>query len=167
MFFKDIKSYNKATLRTLKIIFSSFYIIFLLIIPVTIVCCKYHLFKKHTTDYSITGVGLIFFVILGIYVYKKIKKLLEKLPELTYSQQKFKFTMQTFVNVIPLILILIGMFLVADNIKVAYETFSLCLIFFIFAEIIDGFCLKYIDAELELRKKALEQKEIEDRKDKV
>lgn len=167
MFFKDIKSYDKATLRTLKIIFSVFYLLFLLVIPVTIVCCKYHLFHKHTTDYSITGAGLIFFIILGIYIYKRIKKLLNKLPELTYNQQKFKFTLQTFVNLIPLFLLLIGMFLVADDIKTAYNTFKLCLIFFIFAEIIDGLCLKYIDAELDLRKEALKMKEIEDRKDKV
>lgn len=167
MFFKDIKSYDKATLRTLKIIFSVFYILFLLIIPVTIVCAQYHLFRHHSTGYSITGAGLIFFIILGIYIYKKIKKLLEKLPDITYNQQKFKFTVQTFVNLIPLFLLLIGMFLVADDIKTAYKTLKLCLIFFIIAEFIDGFCLKYIDAELELRKEALKQKEIEDRKDKV
>lgn len=167
MFFKDIKSYDKATLRTLQIIFTSFYILFLLIIPVTIVCIQYRLFEKHSTGYSITGAGLIFFIILGIYIYKRIKKLLNKLPEITYNQQKFKFTAQTLVNLIPLILLLIGMFLVADDIKTAYRTFKLCLIFLVFAELIDGFCLKYIDAELELRKEALKQKEIEDRKDKV
>lgn len=165
--FKDIKSYNKATLRTLYIVFSSFYILFLLIIPITIVCCQYHLFKHHSTGYSITGAGLIFFIILGIYGYRKIKKLLDKLPDITYNQQKFKFTVQTFVNLIPLFLILIAMFLVADDIKTAYKTFKLCLIFLIFAELIDGFCLKYIEAEIYLRKEALKQKEIEDRKDKV
>lgn len=167
MFFKDIKSYDKATLRTMKIVFSSFYILFLLIIPVTIICCQYHLFQKTTASYRITGMGLIFFIVLGIWVYKRIKRLLEKLPEITYNQQKFKFTAQTIVNLLPLVLLLVGMFLVSDDIKTAYKTFKLCLIFLIFAEFIDGFCLKYIDAELDLRKEALKQKEIEDRKDKV
>ena len=167
MFFKDIKSYSKATLRTLKITFSLLYILFLLVIPVAIVCYKYHLFSKHSEGYSITGAGLIFFIIMGVFIYKRIKKAIERLPELTYNQQKFKFTFQSIVNLLPLFLILIAMLLVADDIKIAYNTFKLCLIFLIIAELIDGFCLKYIDAEIDLRRKALEQKEIEDRKDKV
>lgn len=170
MFF-DLSNLSKKKFALVKIIFEAIYILFLVVGPSIIVCNKYQIFKKvsesATTTTKLTGVGIVLVIILGIYFYSKISRVVNNLPEVKLSHQRIKFTIQMIIGLIPIGLILIGLILSKDNVALAFDTATLCTVFILIAKIFDGMCLKYVDAESKLREEAARANAIDARRDKV
>ena len=95
MFLKNIGTYNKKKLKSLNIIFGLLHFIALVIVPIIIICNNYQIFKNNDVAVKLTGVGLIMFVVLGLFAFIKLKNVVADLPHVTYKQQTFKFTLQT------------------------------------------------------------------------
>lgn len=164
MFFKNIGKYNKNKLRGLNILFGLLHFVALVLVPTIIICTKYKIFQHNELTIKLTGVGLVLFVVLGLFAFIKLKNIVADLPEITYKQQAFKFTLQTIFSLIPYLLITMLLFYAKNDVIIAYNTFTYCLISLGIAELIDGLFLKYIKAEYKLRAKAMEVVEIENRK---
>ena len=160
MFFSNIDSYSKKKMLILTIICNIIYVGLLVVGPSIVVGCRYAIFEAASTRYKLTGVGIILFVILGMYGYVKIKKVIRKLPEVKLSQQRVKFTLEMIFDVLPLVLIIVAAVFTRDNVTKAFDTMLMCLGFFLGAIVFDGLFLKYIDAENALREKALMNKEV-------
>jgi len=160
MFFSNIDSYSKKKMLILTIICNIIYVGLLVVGPSIVVGCRYAIFEAASTRYKLTGVGIILFVILGMYGYVKIKKVIRKLPEVKLSQQRVKFTLEMIFDVLPLVLIIVAAVFARDNVTKAFDTMLMCLGFFLGAILFDGLFLKYIDAENALREKALMNKEV-------
>ncbi len=167
MFFKNIANYSKSTMRILTLIAHIVYVGLLVVGPTIIIASRYKLFEKASVGLKITGVGFIFFVILGLYGYIKIKQTVDKLPQIKLSQQRVKFTLQTIISLMPLGLIVVASVLVRDDINRAFNTMLMCVGFFIGSILWDGLILKYVIAENELRSEALKNKEVRKREDLV
>ena len=75
MFFKNIDTWSKKKLRTVDIVANLIYIVLLLVIPIIIICNEYDIFTNTTATYKLTGIGIIVFVLLGLYAYKLLKKM--------------------------------------------------------------------------------------------
>ncbi|MGM9969782.1 MAG: hypothetical protein ACI35S_05235 [Anaeroplasma sp.] len=160
MFFKNIESYSKKCMLVLTIICNIIYVGLLVVGPSIIIGCRYAIFENVSARYKLTGLGIILFIVLGLYAYIKIKKTIRKLPEIKLSQQRVKFTLEMVFDSIPLILIIVAAVLARDNVTKAFDTMLMCLGFFLAAILFDGLFLKYIDAENAIREKALLNKEI-------
>ena len=167
MFFKNIDKWNKKKLRGLNILFSLLHFIALVLVPIIIVGVNYDLFTKTEGGFKLTAVGIIVVVILGLYAYVKLKKVVDNLPQLKASQQRFKFTIQTILSLIPIGIILVGLEFAKTDFMIAINVIQWCSISFTSALLIDGLFLKYIHQEIDLRMKTLEMVEIEKRKELV
>ncbi|MCM1556279.1 MAG: hypothetical protein NC087_01960 [Anaeroplasma bactoclasticum] len=165
MFFKNIAQYSPKKLLVLNIIFHLLYFALLLIGPIVTIGIKYSIFEKVSEHVRLTGIGLILFITIGFYGYLKIKNAVKKLPEITLSQQKLKFNLEMVFNCIPILLLFLALSMTKSNIDLAYQTFSYCIIYILCAIFIDGFFLKYLAAEYEIRIKAEELLEIDSRKE--
>lgn len=160
MFFNNIASYSKAKMRVLTIICNIIYVGLLVVGPSIIIGCRYAIFGTSSAGVKLTGVGAILFVIVGLYAYIYIKKLMHKLPDISLNQQRVKYTIEMVLNLAPMLILLIASILVRDDITKAFNTLLMCFGFFIGAIIFDGLFLKYIEAENTIRKKALLNKEV-------
>ena len=167
MFFKKINEWSRKRLKITYILSNFFYCILALIIPIIIVCKRYRIFKETSSAYKLTGFGIIFFIILGIYGYIKVRKMINKLPQITLQQQRVKFTLSMFFNLIPSLLLILAFWFTKDNVNLAYKTMLDCVIAIACATLFDGLICKYLAAELEIRNKALELNEIDKRRGKV
>ena len=167
MFFKDIDKWSKSKLRGLNFTFSLLHFITLVLIPSIIVGVNYGLFTKEEGGFKLTGVGIIIVVILGLYAFTKLKKVIDNLPQLKVGQQAFKFTLQTILSLVPVAIILVGLQLAKADFLTAINVIQSCSVSFIIAILIDGLFLKYISQEVDLRNKSLEMVEIEKRKELV
>lgn len=165
MFFKDISKWSKAKLKGWNITFTLLHFIALVLVPIIIVGSNYGLFTKEEGGFKLTAIGIIIVVILGLYGFVKLKKVVEKLPQLKVSQQRFKFTIQTILSLIPIAIIIVGLQLAKTNFTIAINVIQWCSLSFTVALLIDGLFLKYIHQEVELRAKTLEMVEIEKRKE--
>lgn len=164
MFFKDIEQWSKKKLKVLNFAFSILHFIALVLIPIIIVGVNYKLFTKDDGGLKLTAIGIIVIVILGLYSYVKLKKVIDDLPQIKLSQQRFKFSIQAVLSLIPIVIILVALNLAKSDYLVAINVIKWCSISFGGAILIDGFFLKYITAEIKLRTKALELVEVEKRK---
>ncbi len=160
MFFKNIAEYSKKKLLALSIISNLIYVTLLIVGPSIVIGCRYAIFGTISAKYRITGIGLILFVIIGLYAYIYLKKLIRKLPEIKLSQQRVKYTFEMALNLTPIGLLTIVGILVRDDAAKAFDTLLMCICFFMGAILFDGLFLKYIDAENDLRQKALLNKEV-------
>lgn len=167
MFFKKIEEWTNKKLKTANIISGFFYLLLVLIIPIIIVCTRYKIFEKSGFKYKLTGVGIVFFVILGIYAYVKLKKVVAKLPQINQQQQRTKFTIEMFLNLTPYFLLIIGFWFLKDDTQLAYKTMLDCVLSLTGATIFEGLIYRYIQNELDIRNKALELNEIEKRRSKL
>lgn len=163
MFFKDLSTWSKKKLRGLNALFSFLHFVALVLIPVIITATNYKLFSKAGT-YKLTALGIIVVIILGLYSYIKLKKVIDELPQLKIGQQRFKFTAQTILSLVPLVIILFALEVAKTNYLIAINVIRWCSVSFIGGILIDGLFLKYIANEYSLRTKALEMVEIEKRK---
>lgn len=167
MFFKNISEWSKKKLRIWNLICGFLYLIMVLVIPIIIVCTRYRIFKETSATYKLTGFGIIFFIILGVYSYVKLKKMVAKLPQITFKQQQVKFSLDMLFNLIPYILLILAFWFTKDNINIAYKTMLECVISLTAATLFEGIFYKYIQAEHEIRSKALEMNEIDKRRSRV
>lgn len=163
MFFKDLSKWSKNKLRGLNFLFSFLHFVALVLIPVIIVSVNYKLFEKAGT-YKLTATGIIVVIILGLYSYIKLKKVVDELPQIKIGQQRFKFTIQTILSLMPIIIILFALNVAKTNYLIAINVIKWCSVSFAGALVIDGLFLKYIANEYKLRGEALKLVEIEKRK---
>lgn len=164
MFFKNIENWTKQKLRGLNILFSLLHFTALVLVPVIITGVNYRLFSNSTGGLKLTAVGSIIVVILGLYAYIKMKKVIDDLPEIKVGQQRFKFTIQAILSLLPIIIIIIAIQFAKKDFNTAMNVLQWSSVSFACGILIDGLLLKYIKAELTLRSKALELVEIEKRK---
>ncbi len=165
MFFTNIETYSKKKLLLLSIAFHVIYFLTILVCPIITISFQYKIFENVPAHLKLTGIGLILFVSLGMYCYIKLKEMVGKLPQITLGQQRLKFTLQTIFSCLPLSIILLALAMTKSSIDVAFKTFQYCALFILGANFIDGFFLKYISAENDLRIRAQELLEIDSRKE--
>lgn len=163
MFFKDIETWSKKKLRGLNILFSLLHFIALVLVPVIIVADNYKLFDEGG-NFKLTAIGIIVIIILGLYAYIKLKKVIDDLPQLKLSQQRFKFTIQGILSLIPIIIIIVALEYAKTDYSIAINVIKYCSISFGCAILIDALFLKYIAQEIAIRNDALKLVETEKRK---
>lgn len=163
MFFKNIDKWSKKKLRGLNLLFSFLHFVALVLIPICVVGHNYKLFSNYN-GLKLTAVGIIVVVILGLYSYIKLKKVIDELPQLKLSQQRFKFSSQGVLSLIPILIICAGLEYAKNDFHIAIIVIRWCCVSFIGAILIDALFLKYIAQEINIRTKALEMVEIEKRK---
>jgi undecaprenyl pyrophosphate phosphatase UppP len=163
MFFKDIDKWSKKKLRGLDFLFSFLHFVALVLVPVIIVATNYKLFETAGT-YKLTAIGIIVVIILGLYAYIKLKKVIDDLPQIKLSQQRFKFTLQSILSLFPIVIIVVALEYAKSDYLMAINVIKWCSISFGCGILIDGLFCKYIAQEVNLRTKTLEMVEIEKRK---
>ena len=164
MFFKNIETWSSKKLKGLNALFGFLHFVALVLIPTIIVGVNYKLFTNEQGGFKLTAIGIIVVVILGLYAYVKLKKVIDDLPQIKLSQQRFKFTIQSILSLIPIIIILVALELVKTQYDIAINVIRGCSISFIAGIIIDGLFCKYLAQEIDLRNDALKLVEIEKRK---
>lgn len=166
MFFKNIAEWSRAKLRIYAIAFNVAYFLFAAIIPIIIVGCKYSIFRK-ASSFRISGWGIILTIIIVTTLVRTISKCINKLPETTLNEQRVKYSVLGIkAMIIPVVLIII-MGLFKRDFVLAYNTSYSCVISYLVAVIIDYLFIAYIDRELDLRKKAREQLEVNKRMERM
>ena len=163
MFFKNIENWSKQKLRGLNILFGFLHFVALVLVPVIITGINYKLFEAGG-NFKLTAVGIIVVVILGLYAYTKIKKAIDDLPQVKLGQQRFKFSIQAILSLLPIIIILVALNFAKNDYLIAINVIKWCSVSFGCGILIDGLFLKYIDAEINLRAEASKLVEIEKRK---
>ena len=162
--FKDIKNWSKKKLRAFKYAFNSLYAALIAVVPTIIICWKYQLFTQQNAAIKLTGIGLILVLVLGFYAYLKLKEAINKLPQITYKQQCFKFGLSLIFCLMPYALVIFGFWMARSEVQLAYDTMLYCLISIFVANIVDYGFLKFIQCEDEIRNEALYDKEKDDRR---
>ena len=161
MFFKDINKWDMKRLRLTALAFNCLYLIFTLIAPIIVVACRYQIFHK-VSAYRLTGWGWVCAIVIAVVSIKILKKVVDKLPEITKSQQVLKYSILGIRALFIPILLLVAMKALKSDFDLAYNTLWLCLIFYTIGIVIDYVFIKYIDRAIEIRYKALEQKVIDE-----
>lgn len=161
MFFKDINKWDMKRLRLTALAFNCLYLIFTLIAPIIVVACRYQIFHK-VSAYRLTGWGWVCAIIIAVVSIKVIKKVVDKLPEITKGQQMLKYSILGVRALFIPVLLLIAMKALKSDFDLAYNTLWLCLIFYTVGIVIDYTCIKYLDRAKEIRYKAMEQNVIDD-----
>ena len=161
MFFKDINKWDMKRLRLTALAFNCLYLIFTLIAPIIVVACRYQIFHK-VSAYRLTGWGWVCAIIIAVVSIKVIKKVVDKLPEITKGQQMLKYSILGIRALFIPVLLLIAMKALKSDFDLAYSTLWLCLIFYTVGIVIDYTCIKYIDRAKEIRYKAMEQNVIDE-----
>lgn len=163
MFFKDIDSWSKNKLRGLNTLFGFLHFVALVLVPVIITGINYKLFEAGG-KFKLTAIGIIVVVILGLYAYGKLKKAIDELPQVKLGQQRFKFSIQAILSLIPIIIILVALNFAKNDYLIAINVIKWCSVSFGCGILIDGLFLKYIAQEITIRSKTLELVEVEKRK---
>lgn len=162
MFFKNIDSWSQKQLRIFYILFNILYYIFTLVIPIIIIGCRYEIFKK-VSGYKITGWGLILISAVVFVAIRTLNKALNKLPDTTLNEQRLKYTLLGLKALIIPFFIVIVMGLLKNDFTLAYNTIWLCVIFFIVGIVVDYLFIKYLEREIDIRRKAKEKIEVDKR----
>lgn len=161
MFFKDIDTWSQSKLRIMSIIFNALFLVCTLVIPVIIVGCRYQIFSSARV--RLTGWGWILAITIAVVGFRTLNKVVNKMPDSTYKEQVFKYTILGIKALVIPILLLIAMRLLKNDFDLAYNTMWWCLFSYSFGIAVDYTCLKYFDKEIELRKKAKEKIEVDKR----
>lgn len=165
MFFKNIDTWSKKCLWAVTAICYIIYFGLVVIAPTIIIGIKYDIFNNTSSGLkNVTGFGLIVIVVCGIASYAFMKKILSKLPMISQTEQRIRFGLETIFDCLPLAIIIYALFVVKDDLNLAYDTFKICLCFFLAGVIFNGLFIKFIDAEWNIRQGAKFDKEKEKRK---
>ena len=164
MFFKDIDKWSKQKLRGLDFLFNLLNFVALVLVPVIIVGYNYKLFTKDEGGFKLTAIGVIVVIILGLFAYLKIKKTIDNLPQISLKQQRFKFTIQFVLSILPIIIIIVGLEFAKKDFDIAINVIRWCSVSFGCGILIDCLFLKYTAQEIAIRSKASEMVEVEKRK---
>ena len=161
MFFKDINKWSMKRLRLYALAFNCLYLVFTCLAPIIVVGCRYQIFHK-VSAYRLTGWGWICAILVAVVSIKVIKKVVDKLPEVTYKQQLLKYSILGVRALFIPVLLLIAMTALKSDFDLAYNTLWLCLIFYTIGIVIDYTCIKYIDRAKDIKIKAMEKIVIDD-----
>lgn len=162
MLFNDISTWSKSKLRMVRAVSYILYALAVLIVPIFIIAIRYQVF--HATNYKLTGWGIICLMIVFFVGYGLINRLVNKMPQITLNQQRVKFTIQLILKcIVPVGLIIIAC-LIKDDMEKAIDTMILICTSYVIGIGIDYLAIQYLEEEVDLRAKALEQKEIDKRK---
>ena len=159
----NLKDMKRWPLFWLSLVFKLIYLGLTLIAPIVIISCKYNLFIKKEQVGKLNGWGfilLITFVVIGL---RGFKKQIAKLPDITINQQRFKYSLELIYALFFPIIAYLVIIQFKSNFTLAYTTFKWCFWFVMAGIIVDKLFIAYIDKEIDLRHKALEKKEIDDR----
>lgn len=165
--FKNIKTWSKKKLRWVSLACNIIHFIFMLVIPSIIVCVNYKLFENTPARVRITGVGIIFLIVIGIYAFSKLKESISKMPQTTYNQQCAKFALEMLITLLPMGLIIFAFWMAKEETQIAYNTMLGCLVSIFCANVVYFLFIKFLQAESVIRESALFDKEKEARKDLV
>lgn len=141
MFFKDIDTWDKKKLVLVTAIIAVLYFIATCVIPCIFLACNYGIFER-SSNYKLTGAGLIIAVILISFGGKAIKTLLGFLPRDTQKQQILRYTIEMIFALIIPALCLWGIHLFKTNVELACKTATQCIISVMFGIAIDNMALK-------------------------
>lgn len=161
MFFKDINKWSMKRLRLMSLTFNCLYLVFSALAPIIVVGCRYQIFHK-VSAYRLTGWGWICAIIVAVVSIKVIKKVVDKLPEITHKQQILKYTILGIRAFFIPVLLLIGMKALKSDFDLAYNTLWLCLIFYTIGIVIDYTCIKYIDHAIDFKYETLKERMLQD-----
>ena len=167
MFFKNIEKWSKKTMWGVTLICYILYFCIVVLAPTITVMVKYDIFGSANPMRNVTGFCLIVIVICGLASYVFIKKVISKLPQISINEQRLKFGMETIFDCIPLGIALYAMFVVKDDINLAFDTMGICMWLFLAGILFNGLVIKFIDAEWFIRQGAKLDKEKAKRKDVV
>lgn len=167
MFFKNIAKWSKKAMWGVTLLCYALYFCIVVLAPTITIMVKYDIFGNSKGMRNVTGFGIIVIVICGLASYIIIKKALSKLPQISVNEQRFKFGIETIFDCLPLGIVLFAMFVVKDDVSLAFETMSICMWFFLAGIVFNGLVIKFIDAEWFIRQGAKLDKEKAQRKDVV
>ena len=131
MFFKDIDTWDKKKLVLITAVVAVLYFIATCVIPCIFLACNYGIFER-SSNYKLTGAGLIIAVILISFGGKAIKTLLGFLPRDTQKQQILRYTIEMIFALIIPALCLWGLHLFRTNVDLACKTATQCIISIMF-----------------------------------
>lgn len=170
MFFKNIARWSKKCMWGVTLLCYILYFCIVVLAPTITIMIKYDIFGRNDGSrsmISVTGFGLIVIVVCGLASYIFLKKAINKLPQISINEQRFKFGIETLFDCMPLGIALYAMFVVRDDIKLAFDTMGICMWFFLGGILFNGLFIKFIDAEWFIRQGAKLDKEKAKRKDVV
>ncbi len=161
MWFKDIEKWSQKKLKLNFLFYGLIYFSMALVAPIVIVGCKYDLIKSSAT--KLTGVGMILAICVGVFLFRILKKLLNKLPQETKKEQIYKYI---FLMIYSLMIPAFGIMvlqLIKQNVDLACDTLTWCLGFICGSIVLDHLALKFLEAEWDLRQEAKHQIEVNKR----
>lgn len=167
MFFGKIETWSKKKIWVATIVCYLIYSCLLLVGPAVTIMLKYDIFKHAENNNRLSGIALLFLVVFLLYAYIMACKFLNKLPQVTINEQRFKFGTQTALKIIPLGAAIFALWIARDNVILAFNTALICLAFILAAVVFDGLFIKFIDAEWNIRSAAKFDKEKAKRSDVV
>lgn len=133
--------------------------------PVLTVCISYGLFSNDVdTKIRLGGWCIVLLLIAGVVSLFAIKKAMDKLDDRKPTVAYFKYTLKTISNLILPIGIICGLIFLKNDFVKACTTLSTMCGFYIAAGLVDGVLLSFIQREERFRTSALENREIEERK---
>lgn len=141
MFFKDIDYWSKGKLVLVTAIVAVAYFLAASVVPCILIANNYGIFK-HSSNYRLTGAGLIVVVIMVSFGGKAIKGLLGFLPRDTQKQQIFRYSLELAFGMIVPALIIWGIYLVKVNFIKACNTATQCVISYMVAILINNLAFK-------------------------
>ncbi len=143
------------------------YFCIIVLAPTITVMVKYDVFGSADPMKNVTGFGLIVIVVGGLAAYILIKKALKKLPQRSVNQQRLKFGIETVFDCLPLVMAIYAMFVIRDDVHLAFSTMKVCVWLFLAGILFNGLFIRFIDAEWFIRDAAKLDKEKAKRKDVV
>lgn len=159
MFFRKIENWSKKKMLVVTFACYLIYSCLLLVGPAVTIMLKYDIFNYAKNNNRLSGIALLFLVVFLLYAYIMACKFLNKLPQITTNEQRFKFGIQTFLKIIPFGSVILALWIARDNVILAFDTALICLIFILAAIVFDGLYIKFIDAEWNIRSAAKLDKE--------
>lgn len=140
MFFKNIDSWSKKKLILVTVLVALAYFMAASIVPCIFIAHNYQVFR--TSNFRLTGAGLIIIIILVSFGGKAIKALLSFLPRDTQKQQIFRYSLELVFGMIVPALALWGIHLFRANVDLACQTAMQCIISIMVAVLINNIALK-------------------------
>lgn len=161
--FKDIDQWKDRKLRAVWLVLELLYFVLMAIVPIVVICIKYHLFENAYQDHKLNGFLLVLIIIVGVISLRALKKLVSKLPDTTIKQQWFKYVLQTILAILWPAAACFVLMCFKDDFNLAFDTFSICLGFFTLGLIVDNLFISFLDKERFFRQQADEKIEINKR----
>lgn len=162
---KNIGTWSQKKLRAWYFLGSLILLGLQLVAPIVVICCNYKLFK-HTTEANVlNGFGLVCIIVFGILGLKSFKKIIDKMEDISYKEQRIKYFLQMLYAIAIPGLCTVVLLCFKSNFKQAYKTFCIGLIFYVVGILWDYMFMKFIEREKEFRHIAKEKIEVDKRID--